>query len=774
MANSLPATNIPLPAGTTPAAPNVTTTPTPTAFTQIRAMPVPRSSSAPHFDGKYVNDFLDTLEHHARVAAVPESELPKLIAKYCNDEVKAVIRYNPVLSGSDWNATRDLFIELYGAEDLLPKANLEQLRSFIRESAGLLHESVIDDTEMKFKFLLGIPKRTRYFVVSKLPSANKQIANPPNIKDIISIINQRFDPSHIESYSVGFENDELEDELMSAAPVPAKPVITTIPSSQSHVKREQTKSSTPSSDIDALAQQLQQLSLNQAQMQQMMQSALSIVSSQNRPARTNNNRTCFICGQTDTHRLHPRHCPETAELINESLIRYDTRRDRYRLELQAALLSTSEAYALTKHAETLHHTSQPPNYDEHYYEREEGGLSHYSSHPVTRSGKDSSARFDPSKRPPPRKTSQPSFPPSATQPSANQKPNATHAPPSAPAPAKKATDNPQPPAINTRDGYKESFARPKAKDVEMRDPTEGNKKPQYRYTSDVQEQVSADALLDYILKTQLSVSLRDLIGLSPTLQKKIADTTKTRREYVTNSGEYDLYSPEAADFLSRETEPVPIQPASQLMVGDPSVLDSFLLRYSNAVHFKPTRKFAMTTGSFVGSLGGQNAKFLVDCGSELNIFPERLLNATGLALDYDGAKWSLKGVNGEAEGLRGVCRDVPIEVGGHRFDHHFFVTCGDMEHQDCILGQPWLQWFAARVDHQRDGVMSIALWKNGDRRERPTISIQLTRPDDPRNVDSVNPKRPSTSNSASPNPYAHHAQVEEILDDDYYPNQPHF
>ncbi|KAF9030047.1 hypothetical protein BJ165DRAFT_1535810 [Panaeolus papilionaceus] len=230
MANSPPNTPIPLPPGNNPTAPSTGatpptgTTPTPTAFTQIRALPVPRSSSAPLFDGKYVNDFLDTLEHHARVTALPETELPKLIAKYCTDEVKAVIRYNPVLAGVDWKATKELFIELYGAEDLPPKASLEQLRSFIRDSARgrdfatradldryhrgyvtlahqLLHDSVIDDAEMRFKFLIGLPKNTRQFVVSKLPAANTQISNPPAIKNVITIINQRFDPSHIESYS---------------------------------------------------------------------------------------------------------------------------------------------------------------------------------------------------------------------------------------------------------------------------------------------------------------------------------------------------------------------------------------------------------------------------------------------------------------------------------------------------------------------------------------------------------------------------------------------
>ena len=79
---------------------------------------------------------------------------------------------------------------------------------------------------------------------------------------------------------------------------------------------------------------------------------------------------------------------------------------------------------------------------------------------------------------------------------------------------------------------------------------------------------------------------------------------------------------------------------------------------------------------------------------------------------------------------------MPITIGGHRFDHHFFVNTGSGK-QDIILGQPWLTWFSAQANYTREGKMDIALWANGDRTGRPTISIPLCSPNAPRNQDKL-------------------------------------
>ena len=96
-------------------------------------------------------------------------------------------------------------------------------------------------------------------------------------------------------------------------------------------------------------------------------------------------------------------------------------------------------------------------------------------------------------------------------------------------------------------------------------------------------------------------------------------------------------------------------------------LDSVLLRYSSAVKVVTSPLFAMTTGRFSGTLAGQEVTFMVDSGSELNLMSDDLHGRTGIAIDLDGARWSLKGINGGAVPLVGCCREVPVAIGGTPF-----------------------------------------------------------------------------------------------------------
>jgi hypothetical protein len=104
-----------------------------------------------------------------------------------------------------------------------------------------------------------------------------------------------------------------------------------------------------------------------------------------------------------------------------------------------------------------------------------------------------------------------------------------------------------------------------------------------------------------------------------------------------------------------------------------------------------------------------------------------------MALEIDGVRWSLKGINGGAVPMVGLLRNVEVDIGGHRFDHHFFVsTEGTGNQQDVLLGQPWLHWYSANLAYSRKGSTLLKLWKNGDSDTQyecgyrpPTIAIQL-------------------------------------------------
>jgi hypothetical protein len=263
--------------------------------------------------------------------------------------------------------------------------------------------------------------------------------------------------------------------------------------------------------------------------------------------------------------------------------------------------------------------------------------------------------------------------------------------------------------------------------------------------------VNGDEVQAKILETMITLPLKEIIGISADLQKRFAGLTKTRREYTTkavvaepmddsyyaDSAYIEGYDNEGdSDFDDGLDEATPAYSTVHLSYGEDEDLDNVLLRYSSAVKVVTSPLFAMTTGRFSGNLAGQDVTFMVDSGSELNLISEELHGRTGVAIDLDGARWSLKGINGGAVPLVGCCREVPVTIGGHRFDHHFFVN-SETGKQDVILGQPWLQWYMAALLYSRTGAVEMKVWKKGNReeKERPTISIRLCAANASRNSD---------------------------------------
>jgi hypothetical protein len=139
----------------------------------------------------------------------------------------------------------------------------------------------------------------------------------------------------------------------------------------------------------------------------------------------------------------------------------------------------------------------------------------------------------------------------------------------------------------------------------------------------------------------------------------------------------------------------------------------------------------MSTGSVTLQIGDIELSAMLDTGSELNLASCSVPMHCNLPVDFEGMKWALKGIHGGPEQLRGCATDVPMCLGGHTFPHHLFISHQEIEHHDLILGQPFLQWFAARLDYECTGAVSMYLWKGGDRRVNPTLVVTITDPEDP-------------------------------------------
>src|SRR5260370_7545782 len=77
-------------------------------------------------------------------------------------------------------------------------------------------------------------------------------------------------------------------------------------------------------------------------------------------------------------------------------------------------------------------------------------------------------------------------------------------------------------------------------------------------------------------------------------------------------------------------------------------------------------------------------------GSKLNIMNSNHASVMELPVDPAGVVWTLQGVSGHQIALEGLCRDVPITIGGIEVTHNFFITQDCLNGKDVILGQPWL------------------------------------------------------------------------------------
>jgi hypothetical protein len=276
-------------------------------------------------------------------------------------------------------------------------------------------------------------------------------------------------------------------------------------------------------------------------------------------------------------------------------------------------------------------------------------------------------------------------------------------------------------------------------EIEMRDHDEDRRPNQtpssYCYTSDLQNRVSPRNLLSKILEQTVQLQVGDVLGASIDLTRELNKASKTRREYNTVASRITQVESNDEDEES-EGDDTRGRPTYRVQPPRSSSPD-FIHRFSGAIAQNRPRFYAMSTGKITGQLGHEEGgDFMVDTGSELNIITRTAQEVLNLPLDPDGRRWSLRGINGEPIALLGCCRNVPIEIGGIRFDHHFFVSAKDLGKHDAILGQPWLEWVSAKIDYRRGKGMVIRCFENGDTDGR-SIEISATSNTNPRNQDKL-------------------------------------
>ncbi|KAF9505493.1 hypothetical protein BS47DRAFT_1400328 [Hydnum rufescens UP504] len=140
--------------------------------------------------------------------------------------------------------------------------------------------------------------------------------------------------------------------------------------------------------------------------------------------------------------------------------------------------------------------------------------------------------------------------------------------------------------------------------------------------------------------------------------------------------------------------------------------------------FRPTF-LAMVTAKIQGMIMGQACTMLIDNGSELNMMVQSTQAKLELPMDPSGKDWILHGVSGHQVNLVGLCRDVPIQVGGVPLPHNFFIMSDNIGQKDIILSQPWLFSYSVRIEYAHGEGMNLQVWQDGDRQGR---SVHITLP----------------------------------------------
>ena len=158
---------------------------------------------------------------------------------------------------------------------------------------------------------------------------------------------------------------------------------------------------------------------------------------------------------------------------------------------------------------------------------------------------------------------------------------------------------------------------------------------------------------------------------------------------------------------------------------------------------------AMVTAKIAVTINGSKPiDMLLNSRSELNIITQELQEGLRLPMDPSGANWTLRRVSGHPVHLVGVCRNVPVDVSGMGFNHHFFVTQDKIGKKGMISRQPWLFNHAARIDYIVRKGLQLQVWKDGNR-ENPSVRVSIPIIQSQRNVYKATARHPREVSAAA-------------------------
>ncbi|KAF8994682.1 hypothetical protein BDZ89DRAFT_1053210 [Hymenopellis radicata] len=471
-----------------------------------------------------------------------KNDLISYIIKYSSDEVRKNIQL-----------LEEFDNDLYALRNRPCETTVDELKVFVKQAANkssftskiqikayyrdflkiivpLKKNKVLTMEEHNAYFVDSLPSVMKEGFNNKLTTKNCSRATPLTITQSIEILDKRFDKDSF-LYEDWKNFDEEGNRVVQEKPH-TETKETVIETVQDEIPPA--KSSTPSGSIEELTRAMEDMRihiscLERAAYEQPNATPSSTPASAAQPTEEEP-EYCFGCGEE-----HPDH---VRGIRNCSVVKHLLAVGRIRYHPDTGLLVLPDLKRLPYVSR-----GQPEVIFENGHNMDRNNRTTKAS-PALRDGKDTNIRFNFIKHPdtskekgkaPAQKPAPLSTPPATRN--DVQAPNSTSTP-QPDQPQKNMNIPPLTNPINRQDGWKKSVP---SKDVEMKDSTKQGAKDK--------ENVDYKKVFDRMIDKEVQIPIRELIGISPALQKIMSESTHPRCEYSAHPAEYS--SAQAAELCAK-------------------------------------------------------------------------------------------------------------------------------------------------------------------------------------------------------------------------------
>jgi len=274
--------------------------------------------------------------------------------------------------------------------------------------------------------------------------------------------------------------------------------------------------------------------------------------------------------------------------------------------------------------------------------------------------------------------------------------------------------------------------------------------PRSKFTTNMRDNYDDQALYQQVLRTEVALPLGAILAMSPGLEKKISADTRLHNVPVTQVRSKDM-DDDAMDILAGFCQDNCLESqeeafANTLSLAAParSVAPRITADAPLSEHYRnvatayaarreghssvPEDRLTAPTGAVILKIGNQEGiAAMVDSGAEMNLVTPELaaLIQRRFAVDEAGKAFRMKNASGSINNLRGCFINIPVELGGKRWDSSFFIGDSWDSEFHIILGQPFFRPYSGSINWETiEGIerMFLHLYPGGQRTRPPIVA----------------------------------------------------